>query len=329
MTLECSGVSADLQASYQRLKSELITDLGAGDIGRYRELAESRAANRDVVQRTYNMCSEEMRLDKGLPITRLWSTDAPEVARTIVVFLHGGGLIAGNRYDGLDVVLEPAAELNAEVWTVEYGLAPETTFGAAVEQCFQAVDAACSANRGPVIIAGQSAGGGLAAAVTLLDRDRTGGRLAGQLLVCPMLDDRSDTASMRQFDSDPLWSRVSNLTAWQAALGGTGHRAGITPAGHRNDLEGLPPTYLDSGSAEVFRDDIVEWASRLWGARVPTELHVWEGGYHGFDGAAPSASVSLQARAARITWLARILSGGVQPLPPGRRAISSRVGSGM
>lgn len=162
-----------------------------------------------------------------------------------------------------------------------------------------------------MVIAGQIAGGGLAAALALLDRDRTGGRLAGQLLICPMLDDRSDTTSMKQFESDPLWSRISNITAWEAALSGTGDRPATGPPARHPRPEGLPPTYLDSGRAEVFHDDIVAFASQLWAANVPTELHVWDGGYHGFDGAQPSAEVSRQARSSRKTWLRRILNGGI------------------
>ncbi|GGF01538.1 hypothetical protein GCM10011313_25870 [Mycetocola zhadangensis] len=306
------AVSADLRDSFERLKAELLTDLGPAEIEPYRQLAERRAPELATLANTFGMEWEDLSLEGGVEVTRLWPRGSVAKERSgTIVFLHGGGLIAGCRADGLDVVLEPAAALSVEVWTVEYGLAPSTRFADAVEQCLTAVDAALSAGSGPVVIAGQSAGGGLAAAVTLLDRDRTGGRLAGQLLICPMLHPASDTTSMLQFESDPLWSRISNATAWRAAQGKAEQHTGIGPAGQHERLDALPPTFLDSGSAEVFRDDIVSFASRLWAAGVPTELHVWEGGYHGFDGVEPLAPVSRQSRTARTTWLGRLLSGGI------------------
>jgi alpha/beta hydrolase family protein len=154
-----------------------------------------------------------------------------------------------------------------------------------------------------------AAGGNLAAALALLARDRREVDVLGQLLMYPMLDDRNDTASVRQMTGIGVWDAVSNATGWAAWLGG---RSGedvppyAAPA-REPDLSGLPPTFLDAGSAESFRDEIVEYARRLWAAGGDAELHVWPGAYHAFDFLAPQAEISQRARAARLHWLRRLL----------------------
>ncbi|WP_425551844.1 alpha/beta hydrolase fold domain-containing protein [Herbiconiux moechotypicola] len=122
-----------------------------------------------------------------------------------------------------------------------------------------------------------SAGGGLAAGIALLARDRQGPALLGQLLICPILDDRDSTVSTLQFDGAGTWDRSSNLTGWTALLGsrrGTPEVSIYAAPARATDLTGLPSTYIDCGSAEVFRDEDVAYASSLWAAGVQAELHV-------------------------------------------------------
>ena len=159
---------------------------------------------------------------------------------------------------------------------------------------------------------GISAGGGLAAATVLLARDRGGPELAGQLLICPMLDDRNNTASAVDLDGHGLWDRTANNVGWTAYLGdrrGTDDVPAYAAAARASDLSGLPPAFLDVGTAETFRDEVVAYASRIWRAGGEAELHVWPGGFHGFDSLAPEAQVSRAARAARLTWLLKRLPG--------------------
>jgi len=109
-----------------------------------------------------------------------------------------------------------------------------------------------------------------------------------------------------------VWDRVANATGWQAYLGDRtgGPDVPIYAApGRADDLTGLPPTYVDVGSAETFRDEDSAYAARIWRAGGSAELHVWAGGCHGFDFLAPAAAVSRDARAARLRWLARLLRG--------------------
>lgn len=108
-----------------------------------------------------------------------------------------------------------------------------------------------------------------------------------------------------------VWDRTANETGWTALLGelrgGPDVPAYAAPA-RAEDLSGLPPAFLDVGSAETFRDEVVAYASRIWQAGGVAELHVWPGGFHGFDGFAPQAALSQGARAAQLRWLRRLLA---------------------
>ena len=158
-----------------------------------------------------------------------------------------------------------------------------------------------------IVVSGVSAGGGLAATTALHARDTSGPRLMGQLLICPMLDHRSDSGSARQMEGVGSWDRTANATAWAAYLNALdGPVPPYASAAMASDLTGLPPTFIDVGSAETFRDECVAYASALWAAGGDAELHVWPGGVHGFDFLAPWAPLSRSARAARVDWLRRL-----------------------
>ncbi|QCD59758.1 alpha/beta hydrolase [Streptomyces hawaiiensis] len=243
---------------------------------------------------------------------------APESAgpRPVIYHVHGGGMIIGNNRVGVDVPLAWAQALDAVVVSVEYRLAPEHPHPAPVEDVYAGLlwtaDHAAELGADPerIVIAGASAGGGLCAALALLTRDRKGPQPIGQVLMCPMLDDRNDTPSTYQMAGLGVWDRTANETGWNALLGsrrgGPDVPAYAAPA-RAEDLTGLPPAFLDVGSAETFRDEVVAYASRIWQAGGVAELHVWPGGFHGFDGFAPQAAVSQAARGAHVAWLRRLL----------------------
>lgn len=230
---------------------------------------------------------------------------------------HGGGMILGNRWLGVVGFLDWAERFNGVIVTVEYRLAPEFPDPYPVEDCYAALvwTADHAENLGidlsRLLIGGGSAGGGLAAGTTLLARDRQGPALIGQLLIYPMLDDRDETVSTQQIDGIGVWDRGSNITGWTALLGDRKGGADVSiyaaPA-RATDLTGLPPAFIDCGSAEVFRDEDVAYATRLWEAGVQAELHVWAGGFHGFDMFAPHAAVAQAMLAARDNWVNRLLA---------------------
>ncbi|MFE6360274.1 alpha/beta hydrolase [Streptomyces sp. NPDC057806] len=233
-----------------------------------------------------------------------------------IYFLHGGGMIVGDRFTGIANILDWALEHGAVVVSLDYRLAPEHPAPAPVEDAYAGFvwTAAHAAELGidpeRILLAGTSAGGGLAAGVALLARDRKGPTALAQLLMSPMLDDRDQTVSTLQYSGTGSWSRESNSTGWTALLGdlrGTDAVSPYSAPARATDLSGLPPAFIDVGSAEVFRDEDVTYASRLWAAGVQAELHVWAGGFHIFDGAAPAAALSTAALTARTAWVRRTL----------------------
>jgi acetyl esterase/lipase len=243
------------------------------------------------------------------------SASAPTAA---VYHVHGGGMIGGNKRTTIPEALDWAQELELAVVSVDYRLAPEHPYPAQVEDChaglvwIAAHADELSIDPARVVIAGVSAGGGLSAAVALLARDRTGPALAGQLLLSPMLDDRNDTSSAWQLAGLGVWDRTSNETGWTALLSDARGGPTVSPyaaPARATDLSGLPPAFIDVGSAETFRDESVAYASRLWQAGGVAELHVWPGGFHGYPGLAPHARISQETRAMRLRWLQRLLTG--------------------
>lgn len=235
-----------------------------------------------------------------------------------IYFLHGGGMIIGDRFTGIATILDWAEEHDAVVVSLDYRLAPEHPAPTPVEDAYagwvwtaaHADDLGIDPDR--MLLAGTSAGGGLAAGVALLARDRQGPKAMAQLLMSPMLDDRDETVSTLQYSGTGSWSRESNTTGWTALLGelrGTEAVSVYSAPARATDLSDLPPAFIDVGSAEVFRDEDTAYASRLWAGGVQAELHVWAGGFHIFDGAAPTAALSTAAVAARTAWVRRTLGG--------------------
>jgi len=233
-----------------------------------------------------------------------------------IYYTHGGGMIMGDRFVGLDLLLAWINDLDAVVVTVEYRLAPEFPDPYPVRDCYaglvwtaeHAAELGIDPDR--LLIAGGSAGGGLAAGTALIARDEGGPALAGQVLIYPMLDDRDRTVSTAQIDGIGVWDRGSNITGWSALLGdrrGTDDVSVYAAPARATDLTGLPPAFIDCGSAEVFRDEDVAYASALWAAGVQAELHVWPGGFHGFDIMAPHTVLAKAMRTARDSWIARTL----------------------
>lgn len=247
------------------------------------------------------------------------SSDAAPSAPS-VLSIHGGGYVLGTRFFATPELIDLATRYGVIGVSVEYRLAPEHPGPAAAEDCYAALEwlaghaEELGIDPARIIVSGASAGGGLAAAVALLARDRRGPALAGQLLNCPMLDDRNDTPSAHQYDGIGAWDRHNNDTGWNAVLGDARCSDRVSPyvaPARATDLSNLPPAYIEVGSAEVFRDEDVDYASRIWAAGGRAELHVWSGGYHGFSGFSPGALVSIAALEARDSWVRRIL--GVHP----------------
>ena len=254
----------------------------------------------------------------GVPLL-VWRPRKVSATTGALYWIHGGGMIGGVHRGGeIPTLLAYAHELDLVVVSVDYRLAPEHPHPTPVEDCYTGLGwlhesvAELGVDPTRVVVGGPSAGGGLAAAVNLLARDRGGPAIRAQLLLYPMLDDRNDSVSAHQMAGVGMWDRTSNATAWgcllQGAQGGPDVSPYAAPA-RAKDLSNLPPAFLDVGSAETFRDEVVEYASRIWKAGGQAELHVWPGGYHAFDSVAQDAALSRCAQSQRLPWLRRVLTG--------------------
>jgi acetyl esterase len=232
-----------------------------------------------------------------------------------LLWVHGGGYVLGTAEDDRARVF--AEELGCRVVSVDYRLAPEHPFPAGIDDCYASlvwmVEHATELAIDPARIAvgGQSGGGGMAAGLVLLNRDRGGPELVHQLLIYPMIDNVHDTLS-GSYVNHPVWNRATSLRAWEMYLDSTpGLDASPYAAATRaDDVASLPPTFICVGTEDLFRDENVDYARRLINAGVPTELAVFPGMYHGGDMFVPDALVSRRLTA---SFMQALSDAFVQP----------------
>ncbi|WP_030817086.1 alpha/beta hydrolase [Streptomyces sp. NRRL F-2799] len=331
MTMDPPPFDPELAAALEPLKDVMEPGLTPDGIEAAREDAAMEVlGSLDLtMDGAFEVEDREVPGPPGAPDVSLYicrPADAPPGARLpVIYYVHGGGMILGTNRAGVDAPLSLALDLGgAVVVSVEYRLAPEHPHPAPVEDVYAGLlwtaEHAKELGGDPerIVLAGASAGGGLAAAVALILRDRQGPPVLGQLLRYPMLDDRNDTPSGHQMAGVGVWDRTANETGWNALLGERRGGPDVSPyaaPARATDLSGLPPAFLDVGSAETFRDEVVEYASRIWRSGGVAELHVWPGGFHGFDAFAPEAAVSKAARTAQLGWLERLLTDRTEQTP--------------
>ena len=244
-----------------------------------------------------------------------WTTTPDADRSKAVLYLHGGGYVIGT-YDMDGATLDRwCLELGVVGVSVQYRLAPETPYPGPIDDCYAALQwayehaAELGVDRDAIGVYGLSAGGGLAAALALLARDRGKVPLAFQLLDCPMLDDRGGTPSIRARGLR-MWKADSNEFGWRSYLGrryGTDDVPPYAAAARATDLSGLPPSCIVVGAIDGFRDEDVDYASRLNQAGVPCELHVIAGLPHAYLLAPEAPAVQLAERC-KGDWLARQLA---------------------
>ena len=231
---------------------------------------------------------------EGAPDVRvlLYLPTPVEGAIPVLLWLHGGGYIMGSA-DGEDLMAKSTvSDVGCAVVSVDYRLAPETPHPGPVEDCYAALkwlfthadELGIDPER--IAIGGPSAGGGLVAALALLTRDRGEVPLVFQLLLAPMLDDRTCTlAKPHPYTGEFIWTPEANRFGWTSLLGqepGGPDTSPYAAAARAEHLEGLPATFLNVGALDLFLEEDLEYARRLMRAGVPTELHVYPGAYHGF-----------------------------------------------
>ena len=220
---------------------------------------------------------------------------APSDARgdlPALLHIHGGGYVMGvpEMVDQQSKAF--VRSLGCAVFSVDYRVAPETAFPGAVEDCHAALvwlfkeAERLGVDRGRVAIGGESAGGGLAAALGLLNRDRTAAPLRMQYLTYPMLDYRTGLNGAYIYDAVATWTAENNRFGWAAMLGEGSAAKEVSPyasPSKAKDLSDLPPTFIAVGALDLFAAECADYAVRLLQAGVPTEFHIYPGAYHGFN----------------------------------------------
>ena len=236
-----------------------------------------------------------------------------------MLYAHGGAYIGCTVPLCNFVVLPIVSTTSVPVLAVEYRLAPEHPHPIPIEDCFTALtwlrdnasDLSPAVDSTRIGIYGESAGGGLAASLTLLARDRHfHPPIAKQILVYPMIDDRTTTPSNQEILPFLGFSYADNLTGWTALLGadtiGTHKVSEYAAAPRAKDQSGLPPAYIDVGDLDIFYAEDVDYATRLLQAQTNVELHVYPGVPHAWDLATPNAELTRMATANRFRAIRKI-----------------------
>lgn len=243
-----------------------------------------------------------------------------------IYFLHGGGYLFGTPQTFGNLMAELAERHQAVVVALQYRLAPQAPFPAALNDAYHGLRYLC---RNPqifgidarkVILMGESAGGGLAARLALFARDQGEFQPLGQVLTYPMLDHRTGTEASpyraAQHTGEFVWTPASNRYAWETLRGGKAIDAEQMPyfsPALADKLHGLPPAFIAVGDLDLFVNENVDYANRLMQAGVPTELHVIPGVFHAFQQFKPDTPQARQFFALRDAAIARMLKQ--EPMP--------------
>ncbi|MEO0587784.1 MAG: alpha/beta hydrolase [Planctomycetota bacterium] len=263
----------------------------------------------DVVMRDH-----EVVVDDGARLTLRWYTKGDHRPGSGVLFTHGGGMILNN-IDQFDrPVARYVSESGVPFLSVEYRKAPEHPAPRPAEDCYAGLEwfaehaTELGVDPDRIAVMGDSAGGGLAASIAIMARDRGGPKIAQQVLLYPMLDDRN-TVARPELEPFVSWGYIDNLTAWTALLGESVGGPGVSPhaaPARLQDASGLPPLYLDTGNLDIFLDENLAYVRTLAAAGVSTEVHVHPGVPHAWELFCPDIATSVRARQDRLRVLTSI-----------------------
>jgi len=284
---ELRGVATQIPAEFELITRDTLSDV--------RTMGKSLfiPPNLDGVTVT----EKEIPTEDGTVGVYIYQPEGISGSKPGILWIHGGGYIMGNAQTATPINF--ARDFGVTVVSVDYRVAPEHPFPAGTNDCTAALrwmadnSQSLCINPENIVVAGESAGAGMAAGVVLRNRDEQGPKVAAQYLLYPMLDNLHDTASGSR-EGYPLWDRQTSLNAWEMYLDGVpGKMASPYAAAARaKDLSGLPPTFIAVGGSDLFRDEDIEFAQRLMSAGVPTELGVFPGVFHGGQIFVPDAAIS-------------------------------------
>ncbi len=247
---------------------------------------------------------------------RIYKPESIAAPTPVLIWMHGGGYLIGKPEQDDVSCVQYVRELGIAVVSVDYRLAPKHPFPAALEDCYSALKWAASharelnVNSQRIAVGGNSAGGGLAAALAQLAHDRQEIKPVFQLLVYPMLDDRTVLRTDIDDSNNITWSQKSNRFGWESYLGkecGAEDVPAYSVPARRADLSGLPPAWIGVGSLDIFHDEDVAYAQRLKGHGIEYELDVIQGAFHGFDVFDPQVPIVQGFRRSQIAALKKYL----------------------
>ncbi|MBC2669312.1 alpha/beta hydrolase [Novosphingobium piscinae] len=255
----------------------------------------------------------------GLPgqpqVSILIVNSDPAKRRPAILHTHGGGFVSGTAFSMIADLQRLALELDCTILTVDYRLAPEVNFHGSTADNYAALQwlygeaSSLGVDAGRIAVMGESAGGGHAALLALKARDLGRIPLIAQVLIYPMLDDRTGITNNPPSPIGTIvWNSTKNRFGWQAFLGmapGTERSPTEAVPARRDDLAGLPPTFIGVGAIDLFVDEDISYARRLIAAGVPTQLEVVPGAFHGFDAIGAETQVAKDFTAAKVAALRR------------------------
>ena len=287
----------DVQTRRARIKEAMSAFVSLIPMSSDIEITVHRVAAHDGYQITVH----EYRMKSAPASTSSTPTSA-------VVHAHGGGMITADVETFKNYVAWLVEKTGIPFFSVDYRLAPEVTGTALVDDCYAVLlwlsqnAKVFNVDSTRIAVTGESAGGGIAAGVALKARNEGfSPPLAKQILIYPMLDDRNNTPIEALEALHPVWALADNITGWTALLGKD--KAGIpdtdvpeyaAPA-RAQSVKGLPPTYIDVGTLDLFRDEDLQYASRIAAENIEVELHLYPGVPHGFELLAFQSEIGQQA----------------------------------
>ncbi len=273
---------------------------------------------------------KQMPIDPGIPILPMTipgRENNPEVSVRVykpeetdgdlpgLLYIHGGGYFLGFAAMSDALCQAIVREADCIVISVDYRLTPEHPYPAGLNDCYAALlwmadpQNQLGINENRLAVSGGSSGGGLAIAVALLARDYGGPPLESLLPLSPMLDDRNITPSSYEITDKRFWNRETNIRAWQMYLGeNTKNVSPYAAPARATDVSGLPPTYISIGELDLFRDETIDFVTRLLVAGVSTEFHLYPGCFHGFE-KIPQANISKRANEEYLLAIKNALKG--------------------
>ncbi|PVH81492.1 alpha/beta-hydrolase [Cadophora sp. DSE1049] len=246
--------------------------------------------------------------DEGFVLLSVFkSKTSTKTNRPALYFIHGGGQVSGTRFAAITSIMNYFDGIDAVFVSVDYRVAPE----------YPAPAALTDSHAGLAWTIEHAAELGVDPKRVICERKKP--YPFALIAMTPMLDDRDSTVSSKQFARDGPWCGTTNRMAWDHVLGSQRGSSGVSELivlSRAEDLSGMPPTFIDAGECEVFRDEAVGFALQLWKSGVSTELHIWPGAYHGFDMMTAKAPIAQASRKAKSSWLINAVVNLLCPLLP-------------